>query len=128
MTRNILVTGGAGYIGSVVVEQLVAQGRVPIVLDDLSTGHRGAVAPGVEFVEGNVGDRRVLDALFAGRSIDASRSGAADGASLGACINNNTFVAGSGFSAGIWVGDSSDVGSGNVMNGFSSDLTAGVCP
>ncbi|PYO44144.1 MAG: UDP-glucose 4-epimerase GalE [Gemmatimonadetes bacterium] len=71
MTRNILVTGGAGYIGSVVVEQLVAQGRVPIVLDDLSTGHRGAVAPGVEFVEGNVGDRRVLDALFAGRSIDA---------------------------------------------------------
>src|SRR5437870_11573772 len=71
MTRNVLVTGGAGYIGSVVVEQLVAQGRVPIVLDDLSTGHRAAVAPGVELVEGNVGDRRVLDALFAGRSIDA---------------------------------------------------------
>ena len=71
MGRNVLVTGGAGYIGSVVVEQLLARGDTPIVLDDLSTGHRAAVAPGVEFVHGNVGDRRVLDRLFAGRRIDA---------------------------------------------------------
>jgi len=71
MTRNVLVTGGAGYIGSVVVEQLLARGEVPIVLDDLSTGHRAAIAPGVEFIQGNVGDRRVLNALFAGHSIDA---------------------------------------------------------
>src|SRR5690349_24665058 len=71
MARNILVTGGAGYIGSVVVEQLLARGETPIVLDDLSTGHRTAVAPGVQFIQGNVGDRRVLDALFARHSIDA---------------------------------------------------------
>ena len=71
MARNILVTGGAGYIGSVVVEQLLVRGETPIVLDDLSTGHRAAVPAGVEFIRGNVGDRPVLDALFAGRSIDA---------------------------------------------------------
>src|SRR5690348_13064333 len=71
MARNILVTGGAGYIGSVVVEQLLARGETPIVLDDLSTGHRAAVPAGVEFIRGSVGDRPVLDALFAGRSIDA---------------------------------------------------------
>jgi UDP-glucose 4-epimerase len=71
MARNILVTGGAGYIGSVVVEQLLTRGETPIVLDDLSTGHRTAVAPGVQFIQGNVGDRRVLDALFARHAIDA---------------------------------------------------------
>jgi len=55
----------------VVVEQLLAQGHDPVVLDDLSTGHRGAIAPGVEFVHGNVGDRRALDAVFARHRIDA---------------------------------------------------------
>jgi UDP-glucose 4-epimerase len=71
MARSILVTGGAGYIGSVVVEQLLARGDTPIVLDDLSTGHRAAVAPGVEFIKGNVGDRAVLERLFAGHRIEA---------------------------------------------------------
>lgn len=71
MGRNVLVTGGAGYIGSVVVEQLVARGDTPIVLDNLSTGHREAVAPGVALVEANVGDRRALDRVFAGHRIDA---------------------------------------------------------
>src|SRR5690242_6259557 len=71
MAHSVLVTGGAGYIGSVVVEQLLAQGHDPVVLDDLSTGHRGAIAPGVELVHGNVGDRRVLDAVFARQRIDA---------------------------------------------------------
>ena len=71
MGRNVLVTGGAGYIGSVVVEQLLARGDTPIVLDDLSTGHRAAVAPGVEFIRGNVGDSRALEQLFARHRIDA---------------------------------------------------------
>src|SRR3989442_14730177 len=71
MSRSVLVTGGAGYIGSVVVEQLLARGEVPIVLDDLSTGHRAAVAPGVEFIQGNVGDRQVLEDGFAPHAIDA---------------------------------------------------------
>src|SRR5690348_8051335 len=71
MARNVLVTGGAGYIGSVVVEQLLARGDTPIVLDDLSTGHRAAVAPRVEFIEGSVGDRGALDRVFSARRIDA---------------------------------------------------------
>lgn len=71
MAHRVLVTGGAGYIGSVVVEQLLALGHVPVVLDDLSTGHRGAIAPGVEFVHGNVGDARVLDGIFGRQRLDA---------------------------------------------------------
>src|SRR5437899_11694632 len=65
MGNKILVAGGAGYIGSVVVEQLLARGHVVVVLDDLSRGHRAAVDSGVEFVHGVVGDRAVLDEVFA---------------------------------------------------------------
>jgi UDP-glucose 4-epimerase len=68
---NILVTGGAGYIGSVVVEELVRQGDRVTVLDNLSQGHRAAVHPRAEFVEGDLADQEGLDALFARRSFDA---------------------------------------------------------
>lgn len=53
---KVLVTGGAGYIGSVTVETLLARGHEPIVLDDLSTGHRASVPDGVPFVHGSVAD------------------------------------------------------------------------
>lgn len=53
---KLLVTGGAGYIGSVVAAQLLSGGHDVTVLDDLSTGHRDAVPPGAEFVEGGVHD------------------------------------------------------------------------
>ncbi len=71
MGRKVLVTGGAGYIGSVVVEELVRRGHTPVVLDDLSTGHREAVVPEVEFVAGNVGDRALVDRVLARHRIDA---------------------------------------------------------
>src|SRR2546430_9394383 len=71
MARSILVTGGAGYIGSVVVEQLLALGHSVVVLDDLSRGHRAAVDPRAEFVRGGIADRRVLDELLARRACDA---------------------------------------------------------
>jgi UDP-glucose 4-epimerase len=51
---KLLVTGGAGYIGSVVSAQLVAAGHEVVVLDDLSTGHADAVPPGARFVEGSI--------------------------------------------------------------------------
>ncbi len=56
----ILVTGGAGYIGSVTVERLLAIGEEVIVLDDLTRGHRLALDGDVPFYTGNVGDRALL--------------------------------------------------------------------
>jgi len=61
---NVLVIGGAGYIGSHCVRQLIAAGHRPVVLDNLVYGHRAAVATTVPLHEGNLGDeafvRRVL--------------------------------------------------------------------
>ena len=53
---NILVTGGAGYIGSHVVEELKRSGYTPIVFDNLSTGHRAAVPQDVKLVQGDIHD------------------------------------------------------------------------
>ena len=61
---RIFVTGGAGYIGSVVTEQLVGQGHSVLVFDNLSKGHREAVVEGAGFVQGDLRDRtEVLRAL-----------------------------------------------------------------
>jgi len=53
---RVLVTGGAGYLGSVCAAHLAAAGHDVVVLDDLSTGHRDAVPEGCRFVEGDVAD------------------------------------------------------------------------
>jgi len=66
---TVLVTGGAGYIGSHTVLQLVARGERVVVLDDLSTGFRQAVRD-VPLVVGNVGDRKITDALLAEHKVD----------------------------------------------------------
>jgi len=64
MAERILVTGGAGYIGSVVVTQLLAKGYEPIVFDDLSHGHRAALPSAAKFIAGDVADRGALDEVF----------------------------------------------------------------
>jgi UDP-glucose 4-epimerase len=62
-----LVTGGAGYVGSVVAAHLLEAGHAVVVLDDLSTGFRDAVPEGAEFIEGRVQDAaRVLDSSYDG--------------------------------------------------------------
>src|SRR5690349_6919114 len=66
---TVLVTGGAGYIGSHTVLQLAARGERVLVLDDLSTGFRQAVRD-VPLVVGNVGDRKLTDALLAEHNVD----------------------------------------------------------
>jgi len=67
---NVLVAGGAGYIGSHCVRQLIAAGHQPVVLDNFVYGHRAAVPAGVPVVEANLGDLTTMDRLFASRSID----------------------------------------------------------
>ena len=57
---NVLVTGGAGYIGSVMTERLVAQGHQVVVYDSLEYGHREAVDPGAIFIQGLIQDKAKL--------------------------------------------------------------------
>ncbi|MEU7259968.1 UDP-glucose 4-epimerase GalE [Streptomyces rimosus] len=65
MSNKYLVTGGAGYVGSVVTAHLVEAGHTVTVLDDLSTGHREGVPAGAGFIEGRVQDAaRHLDASY----------------------------------------------------------------
>ncbi|MBC3988675.1 UDP-glucose 4-epimerase GalE [Streptomyces sp. AC563] len=65
--QKYLVTGGAGYVGSVVAAHLLAAGHRVSVLDDLSTGHRVGVPEGAEFIEGRVQDAaRWLDSSYDG--------------------------------------------------------------
>jgi UDP-glucose 4-epimerase len=68
---RVLVTGGAGYIGSVVTEQLVADGHEVIVYDNLSKGHLDAVVEGAEFVEGELLDAEMLNRTLYERQIEA---------------------------------------------------------
>lgn len=63
--KSVLVTGGAGYIGSVVVEQLIGNGVPVIVFDNLSKGHRAAVHPEAILVEGDLLDRNAITAAIA---------------------------------------------------------------
>lgn len=67
----ILVTGGAGYIGSVVVEDLRTKGQNVVVLDNLVYGHRKAVDPAVPFFEGNIGDKQLVEKILKAHEIEA---------------------------------------------------------
>jgi UDP-glucose 4-epimerase len=69
---NILVTGGAGYIGSVVVEELIRRGDRVTVYDNLSQGHRAAVHPQAKFVQGDLTDREALGAVISRSGFDAA--------------------------------------------------------
>ncbi len=68
---NILVTGGAGFIGSQIVRQLIRSGYQPIVIDDLSNGHKKSVPKEVPLHIANVGDSLFLKNLFGNHKIEA---------------------------------------------------------
>jgi UDP-glucose 4-epimerase len=67
---SVLVTGGAGYIGSVAVEQLLASGEKVVVLDNLSTGYRAAVAPEAAFVQGDILDGALVRHVLRDHAVD----------------------------------------------------------
>ena len=67
----VLVTGGAGYIGSHMVLELIDAGETVVVLDDLSTGFRAAVPAGAHFVQGDMGDGALVARTIEEHGIDA---------------------------------------------------------
>lgn len=67
----ILVTGGAGYIGSVTIERLQAKGEQVVVLDDLARGHRAALPPDIPFYQGKIGDRELVARIAREHSLES---------------------------------------------------------
>ncbi len=84
----ILVTGGAGYIGSHVVLALRDRGYRVVVIDDLSTGFRSHVPVDVPFYEGDIADRALLDKIVAGEPVKGSCISRGR-SSLGSLSNNH---------------------------------------
>lgn len=74
----ILITGGAGYIGSICVEEFKRLGHEVIVIDNLQTGNRKAVESDVTFYEGNCGDSALLKTIFSNHPVEAVMHFAAD--------------------------------------------------
>lgn len=68
MTDRFLVTGGAGYVGSHMVEMLTGRGAAVTVIDDLRQGHRASLPPGVELIVADISDPGAVDAALAGRA------------------------------------------------------------
>ena len=68
---RVLVTGGAGYVGSVSVERLLQAGHEVVVLDNLATGHRAAVAEGARLIVGSVADRSGVVELLRSAGVEA---------------------------------------------------------
>jgi UDP-glucose 4-epimerase len=68
---KVLVTGGAGYIGSVVTEELISSGHDVVVYDNLAKGHRGSVVSPAEFVKGDLLDIDLLREILKVRKIEA---------------------------------------------------------
>jgi UDP-glucose 4-epimerase len=97
---NLFVTGGAGYIGSIVVEQLIANGHLAVVYDDLSRGHRAAVAKESIFIEGNLMEREKLIRAFERHNVEAVIHLAASG-QVGESIRNPHLYFTNNVSAGI---------------------------
>jgi UDP-glucose 4-epimerase len=68
---RVLVTGDAGYIGSVITDQLIAAGHTVVVLDNLSKGPRDAVSEAATFVHGDLSDGGLVAGALAAHEVDA---------------------------------------------------------
>jgi UDP-glucose 4-epimerase len=67
---KLLITGAAGYIGSVIIDSLIKEGHEPVLIDNLSEGNLKSIPDGIPFYEGNYGDRQLLKEIFSQNSID----------------------------------------------------------
>jgi UDP-glucose 4-epimerase len=68
---NILVTGGVGYVGSIVTEELIKSGYQVVILDNLQQGHKEAIARGASLVIGDIRNNQDLDKIFKANKFDA---------------------------------------------------------
>ncbi len=68
---SVLVTGGAGYIGSHTVYKLIEEGRDVVIIDNLETGHMEAINPKAKFYKGDVRDKEFLNKVFSSENIEA---------------------------------------------------------
>ena len=109
MTRTILVTGGAGYVGSHVVVELLDRGDQVIVFDNLAQGHREAVPADATFVFGDLADREAVRALFEQHRFDAFRRHDR------IRVQKEQHVAGRGRRAGVHLPGTSPCGSKNAV-------------
>ena len=75
---NVLVTGGAGYIGSHAVRELLDTLHSVVVLDNLSHGHHKAIDTRATFIEGDISDSKLLKEIFRNHGIEAVMHFAAD--------------------------------------------------
>jgi UDP-glucose 4-epimerase len=67
---RVLITGGAGYVGSICTEELITAGHEVVILDDFRTGHPAAVHPAAQFVEGDFANAAIVRDVFRRASID----------------------------------------------------------
>src|ERR1044072_5297030 len=105
---NVLVTGGAGYIGSVVTEELVKDGHQVVVYDNLEKGHREAVVDGAAFVQADLADTAALRQSLTSHRIEALIHMAADSSVGESCENSAKHYR------------------NNVVDGRSEEHTAGL--
>lgn len=102
---RVLVTGGAGYIGSVVSEELVRDGHEVVVYDNLYKGHLGAVIQGVPFIQADINDRRTLRDTLKNYQVEAVIHMAADSL-VGESVHNPSKYFQNNFAAGLELLDS----------------------
>jgi UDP-glucose 4-epimerase len=67
---RVLITGGAGYVGSICTEELITAGHEVVILDDFRTGHRAAVHPAAQLIEADFGNAAIVRNLLRSTSID----------------------------------------------------------
>ena len=68
---TVLITGGAGYIGSATVEMIAARGERAVILDNLVNGHRSAIDQAIPFYEGDIADDRLVREIIERHDVDA---------------------------------------------------------